>query len=809
MSSDSLTRRVELFGVVDETKRSRKLHSLNLTTRRGLVSRKVVDALEYTQSGLLECREYTPILQGVLKRLVDATDSDYGSISVYSHHFSDDLRANDRPYVTTLVTAERSAGLLPSTVSSREPRTLKGVAKTAMEDKKICVSQYAYEDPRCQLGEHSTFEQVIAASIPNWGVLTLYKAPPPTATADAKLYTFNTCSEFVLPLLATVKSLVKYIFTGKETLVCKMQRGKEINRSRDHFLAMMSHEIRTPLNSITAMVSLLPEAGTLNEKQGKYVSTLATCTLELTSLLNDILDFSKMSVNRFKFDPRPIYVSDIVQDAIKIAEGAAIKKGLSIDLTSPEGEATDRPQGGEATDRSERSEQSDCRRERVPLLCDRQRLLQVLNNMLSNAVKFTDNGGVKLQVTASEIGPDETSSLPSLPSVASSQQDRTTKRSGRWRVTFTVTDTGRGIPESDLSRIFDMFYQSESNNATDVTIPGTGLGLAISREIVRLMGGRVSVESKVGKGTTFTFFVVLDEYIDTKKLLEDHADALKETKILIVEDETDSRLKLCELLFRCGCVTIPVSSTEEALRYLGYGAFEFDACIVDIDMPNMSGVGLAQELRVKYSRLKVIAMSDSFGMNSSQDYFDQCIEKPVTELNLVPALVALLATDRPTDRREGGEQSDRGEGGDRRPRPRHTELDIVVAEDDESNAFATRELLESLGFAPARIHLASNGLECCKLVKLHRPNVVLMDIRMPIMNGIEATQIIKRSIDPPTVIAVSASVQESDKSKCQLVGFDLYLTKPVNREELKAALQPLVGSKLKAGSRLKFRLKRK
>lgn len=538
-----------------------------------------------------------------------------------------------------------------------------------------------------------------------------------------------------------------------------IEQSTSDDKAKDTFLATMSHELRTPLNGIMGMITMLPDAGPLNKKQLEYVKNLTECSLHLANLLNNILDFSKMASDRLTLHNRPFHVNKIVLEAVKMVEGTASAKGLALEYKIPSN---------------------------LPVMVgDSQRLIQILSNVLGNAVKFTEKGSISLMSYAEKIDSDIYAK--------------------KWKLSFIVTDTGIGIPPDEKEKIFEVFHQASTLN-TYLSNLGTGLGLSIVRELTRLMGGNISVESEgiPSKGSTFTFFVVVNEEIDINKLSKVHHSVLENSRILVVDDRQEMRLQICDMLFQWGCNPTAVGSAEEALQYLKNG-MKFNLAIIDICMPFMSGVELAQELRRSYNSLPLIAIS-SVEVNGGEKYFDYFMNKPVDSNQLFPALISCLIRDENTKKGSPKKKVSPKKKGSltyNDSPPRKTKykdkLNILVAEDNAQNIFTIKEMLINLKYNKKRITVVENGKECIEEVKRKSYDVILMDLLMPILSGLEAAKQIRQIENCPMIIAVSAAVSDSDKANCQKIGFDGYLSKPItSKDKLDAAISPLVKERKEA-----------
>lgn len=538
----------------------------------------------------------------------------------------------------------------------------------------------------------------------------------------------------------------------KTNEIDSIKKSKQTNDVKDIFLATVSHELRTPLNGIVGMVTMLRDAGPLNEKQLRYLTILMECSHQLMNMMNNILDFSKMVSNRFVLSRGPLNVEKSIEDSSMMVEGKIKSKSLDFVKNIQKNIPT--------------------------LLGDEQRLTQIISNLLSNAVKFTERGFIKLTVDAvSQTLENENTILPIK----------------KWKVNFEIKDTGIGIPKNEQEKVFDVYHQS-SNLDPGMIKNGTGLGLSITKELIKMMNGEIEVVSEgiPNKGTIFKFYIIAEEEIKTSDLNGPHKYIMVGSKVLVVDDRPEYRMQLTDMLFKWGCIPTVVSSGEEALQYISHGEV-FDTIIVDICMNYMSGVELGQELRanVKTSSIPLIAIS-SIDLQQGTELFDVYMNKPIDQNHLLPALIKCLIKNKMI--KEG-----KPVGLENIPssktiikKAKRKDLKILIAEDDHNNAFTIKEMLIYLGFTAENIEIVENGNKCVKEAKSNKYNVILMDILMPVMNGLEATKHIRQINPRPYIIAVSASVQNSDKQRCQQVGIDTYLTKPVLKEKLNAALIALV-----------------
>lgn len=600
---------------------------------------------------------------------------------------------------------------------------------------------------------------------------------------------------------------------------------KDKDDIKDNFLAMMSHELKTPLNGIVGMTVLLSDTEPLTKKQKEYITNLMECSHQLMNLVNNFLDFSKMTSDRLVLLNNPLDIVKAVSDAeMMVVTNAKSKKvNLVIDV---QGKSLINVLGVDSIIKTDLSEGI---KDTLPnMIGDSQRLTQVITNMLSNSVKYTEKGEIKLTVRGNIIK-NESNNL-----------EVGTKT---WKVIFEIKDTGIGIPPAEQEKIFEYFHRSSYVNTGKYSGSGTGLGLSIAKELVRLMNGKITVSSEGinGKGSTFTFYIIVKEDIQIINLQKQYQELIKSSNVLVVDDRADNRLFMTDILFNWGCLPTALSSGEEALQYLK--RVTFGCAIIDINMPFMNGIELAQIIREKYKNLPIIALSSiDIDNPASKELFDHYLNKPVDQTTLFPLVLdCLIRSQRESSKTketdisavevknprfslkinldtikkdvepiiEKKTEKIKSSGSLKRKKSKK-HLHILIAEDDQMNRYTIREFLVKLGYTEKNIIMVENGKECVDIIKRSYPeklngsskmlssekvekfDVILMDIKMPVMDGIEATRHIRQLPEHPYIIAVSASVQASDKQKCQNVGIDGYLTKPIEIDKLEAILTQFV-----------------
>ncbi len=542
-------------------------------------------------------------------------------------------------------------------------------------------------------------------------------------------------------LFSSIQYISKMLFFSKNRNE-NVNVIREVDEIKDRFLSTMSHELRTPLNGIVGILTLFHDSGPMNDKQRNYLNILSECSYQLMNLLANILDFSKLNSGRLTLLRNSLDINKVLKDVICMFQTKINEKKLT--LIYPE-------------------------HINIPLLIgDSQRLTQVLTNLLNNAVRFTDDGKITINVKFSK-------------------EKSTNEYIRKWNLQFEVEDTGIGIPLDEHEKIFEVFHQSKSLTQS-LARSGTGLGLSIAKEIVRLMGGKISCISQgIGKGAKFIFSAIFDEELIFN---DKDSNILRGANILVVDDRSENRIQLTDLLLKWECIPTTLSSGEEALVYLKRGK-KFDCAILDICMPYMSGIELAQQLRENWRYIPLIGLS-SVDLNSGIELFDHYISKPIDQTLIFPALLSIFS------KKKGEVIPNNYEllsPHPKRERKLKSKLKILIAEDNNINAFTMKEMLLSLGYE--NITTVCDGEKCIEQVQEgiiagECYDVILMDIIMPKMDGLEATRYIRQIKNPPYIIAVSAASQNDDKARCQSVGIDSFLMKPLLKEKLEISLEPLV-----------------
>jgi len=589
-----------------------------------------------------------------------------------------------------------------------------------------------FTDPeRAYLGVKRSFEE---------GKVTDYELVMKSKTGELTVVSYNAIVYMDEKgqdrgVFAAARDISESKLVEKELKEAK-EAAEAATKAKSEFLANMSHEIRTPMNGVIAAAELA-----LSEKMSpraeRYLEIIQSSAYSLLGIINDVLDFSKIEADKLDLETRPFLLDEVIDRITDVfmseVAGKRIELLVDIDLEAPNA-----------------------------LIGDPLRLQQILKNLVSNAVKFTDIGGIILvRVTESE-----------------KSADRTT-------LTFSVKDTGIGIAPKYLSRLFKPFTQADTSSTREYE--GTGLGLTICKRLVEMMGGKIWVESELGKGSTFSFTVCFNRQSANEKQKLVPPPDIQHLNVLVVDDCADSRLIMQKMLESFGLRVKLVSSGEESLKALEENKTReepFELVVIDWLMPGLGGIETSKRIRKDLKLTIPIILMTAFGkenemLDAEKAGINAFLTKPIHQSTLFNAIMDTF-----------GKKRLKIEEKEKHITTRATiyknflrGIRILVAEDNPTNQEIALAILEGAGIV---VEIANNGKKAVEALQRSRFDAVLMDIQMPEMDGYEATKIIRKDsrFKSLPIIAMTAHAMKGDEEKCLEAGMDGYVSKPISQDRL-------------------------
>ena len=522
------------------------------------------------------------------------------------------------------------------------------------------------------------------------------------------------------PMERTVKRSFAKLTSLKEQAESLADKARRASKAKSEFLSSMSHELRTPMNGLFGMIELAIDNP---DKSDIYLKKAKTAGRQLLVLINDILDISKIEAGKIKIEQAPVDLLQVLDDVVSLQRVHCQRKGLDFHYIKD----PDLPH---------------------VIKGDITRISQILHNLLNNAIKFTEQGSVTLKVTTKQLV------------------------DGNY-LTFEIIDTGIGIDATKLKHIFNKFEQADQSTTREYG--GTGLGLSIAKQLAKLMDGDINVTSFIGQGSTFSFTMAAEE----SHLPDINVEPSANLRCAIVDDLQTSREYFEHVVTS---MSIVPNTYESAKAYLSDDPLTFDVIILDLSMPEMSGVDLIEKLKAMNPEQfpKIILISAELerleGENDVSELIWRTHAKPINRKELEHDLGKLIET-KPVSRTDM--QND------------NNKKRILLAEDNEINAEIVKTILQSEGYKFLHV---KNGKDAVDVAKRHHFDLILMDCNMPVMGGIEASMMLRTTVETDIpIVALTANAFAEDKEECLAAGMTDFLAKPLDKDTLLVCIKKYIG----------------